>query len=230
MEAAISQLQTRPDDGGVAGTLAEQAYVRLREEIIRGELAPGALVREEDVAARFDVGRTPIREALQRLRHDGYLTILPRRGTLVSEISITDLAAIYEVRARLESWSARLAAERANEQDRRQAQELIQELQAHVGREDYESLLATDRRIHRFVYQCAKNSFLAETLDHYHNLSLRILHVAMKRYPALTPRLDEVVQEQQTVLDAIVRGDGDTAERVAIDHIRGFERHIRQVI
>jgi DNA-binding GntR family transcriptional regulator len=71
---------------------------------------------------------------------------------------------------------------------------------------------------------------LAETLDHYHNLSLRILHVTIRRYPSLTPRLDEVVQEQQQVLDAICRGDGDTAERIATEHIRGFERHIRQVI
>jgi DNA-binding GntR family transcriptional regulator len=230
MATASPHLEALSPDGTLPGTLAEQAYVRLREEIIRGELPPRALVREEDVAERFGVGRTPVREALQRLRHDGYLTILPRRGTLVSEISITDLAAIYEIRARLESWAARLAAERAREDDRRQAAKLITELRAHLGRDDYESLLATDRRIHRFVYSCSKNSFLAETLDHYHNLSLRILHVTMRRYPSLTPRLDEVVQEQQQVLDAICRGDGDTAERIATEHIRGFERHIRQVI
>lgn len=230
MATASSHLEQVLQDGEVPGTLAERAYIRLREEIIRGDLTPGALVREEDVAERFGVGRTPVREALQRLRNEGYLTILPRRGTLVSEISITDLAAIYEVRARMESWAARLAADRASRDDREEAQRLIEELRTQVKDDDYEALLATDRRIHRFVYRCSKNDFLAETLDHYHNLSLRILHVAMKRYPALTPRLDDVVQEQQAVLDAICRGDGDTAERIATDHIRGFERHIRSVI
>jgi DNA-binding GntR family transcriptional regulator len=99
-----------------------------------------------------------------------------------------------------------------------------------VAGDDYEALLTLDRRVHRFVYRCAKNPFLAETLDQYHNLSLRILHVAMKRYPALTPRLESVVHEQRTVLDAIIRGDGDTAERVAIAHIDNFERAIREVI
>lgn len=217
-------------DGTVPGTLAERTYVRLREEMIRGALAPGALIREEEIADRFEVGRTPVREALQRLRHEGYLTILPRRGTLVSEISITDLAAIYEIRARLESWASRLAAERASEEDRRVAAELIAELQTHLNGEDYQSLLATDRRIHRFVYGCSKNPYLAETLDHYHNLSLRILYVAMKRYPSLTPRLEEVVNEQQSMLEALIRGDGDTAEAIATDHIRGFEKHIRQMI
>ncbi len=57
--------------------------------------------------------------------------------------------------------------------------------------EGYEALLALDRRIHRFVYRSSKNEFLAATLDHYHNLSLRILQVAMRRYPALTPRLED---------------------------------------
>jgi DNA-binding GntR family transcriptional regulator len=157
------------------------------------------------------------------------VTILPRRGTLVSEISITDLAAIYEVRTRLESWGARLAAERAGAADRSEAEQLIADLEA-VGAEDYEALLQTDRRIHRFTYRCAKNPFLAETLDHYHNLSLRILHVAMRRYPALTPRLDDVVHDQRKLLEAIGRGDGDAAERVAATHISTFQRAIRELI
>jgi DNA-binding GntR family transcriptional regulator len=130
----------------------------------------------------------------------------------------------------LESWASRLAAERASHEDRREAEQLIAELRSHLDSDNYESLLVTDRRIHRFVYRCAKNPFLAETLDHYHNLSLRILYVALRRYPSLTPQLDEVVQEQQAMLEAVCRGDGETAERVATNHIRGFEQHIRQMI
>ncbi|MDE3134816.1 MAG: GntR family transcriptional regulator [Acidobacteriota bacterium] len=213
-----------------AGTLAEQAYVRLLEEIVQGELPPGTLVREEDLAERFGFGRTPIREALQRLKYEGYLTILPRRGTLVSDVSITDLAAIYEIRVRLESWAARLAAERATEPDRAQAQQLVADLGELDVSSDYDALLATDRRIHRFVYRCSKNPYLASNLDHYHNLSLRILYMTLRRYPALTPMLDEVVHDQRAILDAICRGDADTAERVATDHIRRFEQQIRQVI
>ena len=214
---------------GEATSLADRAYVRLREEIITAALAPGTLLREEELTGRLQLGRTPVREAIQRLRREGYVTILPRRGTLVSEISITDLAAIYEVRTRVESWGARLAAERAGAADRREAEELIGELEA-VAADDYEALLRTDRRIHRFAYRCAKNPFLAETLDHYHNLSLRILHVAMRRYPALTPRLDDVVHDQRALLEAIIRGEGDAAERVAAAHISTFERAIRGVI
>jgi DNA-binding GntR family transcriptional regulator len=215
---------------GATSTRATEAYIRLREEIIATDLLPGTLLREDELMDRLGVGRTPVREALIRLHRDGFITIIPRRGTLVSEINITDLAAIYEVRARLESWAARLAAERARAEDRREADQLIQELNALTEAEGYENLLALDRRIHRFVYRTSKNEFLAETLDHYHNLSLRILRVAMRRYPSLTPRLEDVVQEQRTLLEAICRGDGDTAERVAVEHVLTFEDELRKLI
>jgi DNA-binding GntR family transcriptional regulator len=87
-----------------------------------------------------------------------------------------------------------------------------------------------DRRIHRFAYRTAKNGFLAETLDQYQNLSLRILNVAMRRYPTLTPRLEDVVREQRGLLDAIRRGDGDAAERAAAEHVLTFEGEIRQLL
>jgi DNA-binding GntR family transcriptional regulator len=228
MSATTRDLETATINGE-ATSLADRAYVQLREEIITAALAPGTLLREEQLTSRLGLGRTPVREAIQHLRREGYVTILPRRGTLVSEISITDLAAIYEVRTRLESWGARLAAERAGAADRQEAEQLVAAL-GSVDADDYEELLRTDRRIHRFAYRCAKNPFLAETLDHYHNLSLRILHVAMRRYPALTPQLDDVVHDQRALLEAIGRGDGDTAERVAASHISTFERAIRGVI
>ena len=215
---------------GASGSLADQAYLRLREEIIGVALSPGTVLREEELTRRLGVGRTPVREAVQRLHRDGFVTVIPRRGTLVSEINITDLAAIYEVRARLESWAAGLAAERAGAADRAEAGGLLAELAELEARGGYEELLALDRRIHRFAYRCAKNDFLAETLDQYHNLSLRILNVAMQRFPKLTPRLDEVVRDQRRLLEAIVAGDGAAAERAAAEHVTTFEGEIRKVI
>ena len=215
---------------GASGSLADQAYLRLREEIIGVALAPGTVLREDELTRRLGVGRTPVREAVQRLHRDGFVTVIPRRGTLVSEINITDLAAIYEVRARLESWAARLAAERAGAPDRAEAEQLLRELRELAASGGYDALLALDRRIHRFAYRCAKNDFLAETLDQYHNLSLRILNVAMQRFPKLTPRLDEVVRDQRRLLEAIIDGDGAAAERAAVEHVTTFEGEIRKVI
>lgn len=211
------------------GSLADRAYIRLREELITTELAPGTILREEELMRRLGVSRTPIREALQLLQRDGFVTVIPRRGTLVTEINIMDLAAIYEVRAHNESWAARLAAERAAPGDIAEAKQLLAELES-AKPHDSESLLALDRRIHQFAYRCTKNEYLARSLDHYHNLSLRILHVTMRRYPDLTPQLEQVVDDQRKLLHAICDHDGDAAETVAREHVLTFERAIRKVI
>ena len=98
-------------------TLAERTYVRLREDIITIRLAPGTLLRETELMRRLDVGRTPVREALQRLQRDGFVVVIARRGTFVSKIDISDLTAIYEARARIESgqpdWPLNVCASRS---------------------------------------------------------------------------------------------------------------------
>lgn len=217
-------------EGDLPSSLADRAYIRLRDQIITTELAPGTLLQEAELMRRVGVGRTPVREALQRLRQDGFVTVIPRRGTLVSEIILTDLAAIYEIRSHLESWEAGLAAERATASDRNEASHLARELRALTERDGFEAMLALDRRVHRFVYRCGRNAFLTETIDRYHNLSLRILYVAMARYPALTPRMQDVVQDQLNLLDAIVRGDAAKAQEVAAAHVHDFETAFREAM
>jgi DNA-binding GntR family transcriptional regulator len=211
-------------------TLAERTYVQLREDIITIRLAPGTLLRETELMRRLNVGRTPVREALQRLQRDGFVIVIARRGTFVSKIDISDLKAIYEARARIESWATRLAAERLRESERRVARELLGELKAITAPLELDALLALDRRIHRFIYRSAKNPYLFDTLDHYHNLSLRILYVAIGRFPALMPGLDKVLHEQTLMLEAVCRGDGEAAERIALNHVLSFEEEVRKTI
>jgi len=210
-------------------SLADRAYLRLRDQIITAEIAPGTLLQESELMRRLRVGRTPVREALQRLRRDGFVAVIPRRGTMVTEIKLTDLTAIYEVRAHLESWEAGLAAERVTPAERVEASALMRELRAMTEREGFEAILALDRRVHRFVYRCGKNAFLAETIDRYHDLSLRILYVAMAIYPALTPRMHDVVGDQLRLLDAIMEGDAQKARDIAAAHVQNFEAAFREV-
>src|SRR3712207_9012174 len=109
------------------------------------------------------VGRTPIREAIKRLALEDLVTIYPRRGTFVSEIEITDLAQIGDVRLQLEGHAAYRAAQRATAADKLEAEALIDELDALRPTE--EELMRIDARIHRFVYRCARNPYLEATLD-----------------------------------------------------------------
>lgn len=213
---------------GEAISLADRAYLSLRDQIITTQVSPGTLLKEADLMRRLRVGRTPIREAIQRLRRDGFVAVIPRRGTLVTEIKLTDLTAIYEVRAHLESWEAGLAAERITPSEQREAIDLIRELKALSESDGFEAMLALDRRVHRFVYRCGKNSFLAETIDRYHDLSLRILYVVMARYAGLTPRMRDVVEDQLGLLDAIVHGNAERARDIAAAHVQNFEDAFRE--
>ena len=222
--------EDEPDYMEADPTLAERTYIKLREDIITTRLPPGTLLRETELMRRLDVGRTPVREALQRLQHDGFVVVIARRGTFVSKIDISDLTAIYEARARIESWATRLAAERLREPERREARQLIDAMKAISLPLELDVLLALDTRIHRFVYRSAKNRYLFDTLDHYHNLSLRILHVAVRRFPALMPGLDKVLHEQTLMLEAVCRGDADAAERIALNHVLSFEEEVRKII
>jgi DNA-binding GntR family transcriptional regulator len=211
-------------------TLADRTYVRLREDIITAELPPGTLLRETELMGRLEAGRTPVREALQRLQRDGFVVVSARRGTFVSKVDINDLTAVYEARARIESYATRLAAERLREYERQEALALVDELKCVTGPMALNEILVLDRRVHRFIYRVAKNRYLMETLEHYHNLTLRMLYVVTKRFPALVPRLEDVLREQILMLQAVCSGNCDDAEIISMNHVLSFEVEVRKIM
>jgi DNA-binding GntR family transcriptional regulator len=123
-----------------------------------------------------------------------------------------------------------LATQRLTARERIQAAELIAKLEAATEPMDLDSVLSLDRQVHRFIYKAAKNAYLFGTLDHYHNLSLRILYFAVDRFPSLLPSLDKVLHEQVSLLKAVCDGDADTAERIAMHHVSSFEVEARKVL
>src|SRR3979409_1663866 len=102
------------------GTLTDRAYRELEEMIVTLQLSPGTVLSEQALAVRLKIGRTPIREALQRLARDGLVVIMPRRGIMVSEINLRLQLRLLEVRRELERLMASLAAERATADERRE--------------------------------------------------------------------------------------------------------------
>jgi DNA-binding GntR family transcriptional regulator len=152
--------------------------------------------------------------------------VFPRRGTFASEINITDLADISDVRAQLEGHAAYRAAERITESQRAELDSLLAELDARRGDEDVESLMDLDATVHRFIYRCAGNPFLEETLGRYLNLSLRIWYLVIDRLPHLFTR----VHEHEEVLHAIESGQAERAREILTQHIATFEQEIRAVL
>jgi DNA-binding GntR family transcriptional regulator len=209
-----------------ARSLSDQAYYRIRELIVTLELAPGSLVSERELMELLGVGRTPVREALRALARERLVEVYPRRGMFVSNVDVRDLAGLSEVRDTLEPRGARLAAERATEADRARIDLLLAELDT-VGEEPGERVLIDlDQRIHRHIYDCTHNPFLATTLNEYYVLTLRIWFLALDR----VPRLHDAVREHRALLRAIREGDADRAEETMRRHVRGFEDAIRRVL
>ena len=204
---------------------SEAAYFLIRDRILTLALAPGSPVHESQLQAELSIGRTPIREALQRLAHEKLVRSVPNRGTFVTDVNITDLARITEVRAVLEAHAARLAAERLSAADRQAIERLLGELRA-VQINDQRQLMKLDQEIHRRIYRCTRNSFLESTLERYFNLSLRLWFLVLDH----GVRLREAVAEHTAMLEAILAGDADRAAEAMRRHVAGFESEIRRVL
>jgi DNA-binding GntR family transcriptional regulator len=206
--------------------LADRAYVELRDRIVTLRIPPGAPIDEDLLGQELEMGRTPVREAIKRLALENLVTVYPRRGTFASEINITDLAHVSDVRAKLEGHAARRAAERITDAVRCELEELLVELGRSRGSDDVEKLMALDADVHRFIYRCTGNPYLEETLSRYFNLSLRIWHLVLDRLPHLFAR----VHEHDDLLRAIAAGEPERAEAILSEHIATFEREIRTVL
>lgn len=213
-------------DGSRRELLADRAYAELRDRIVTLRIAPGEPIDEDVLGAELEMGRTPVREAIKRLALENLVTVFPRRGTFASEINITDLAYISDVRMMLEGHAAYRAAERITDGQRAELEGLLAELGRSQGSDDVEALMVLDARVHRFIYRCAGNPYMEETLGRYLNLSLRIWYLVLDRLPHLFAR----VHEHDDLLQAIAAGDAARAQRVLGEHISTFEREVRTVL
>lgn len=202
-------------------SLADKAYHEIRGLIVSLELAPGAVIDERDLIERLGIGRTPVREALRRLAHERLVEVYPRRGMFVTGVDVRQLARLSEVRAVLEPEAARLAAERATDDDRARLDALLTELDAGGG-----ELMQLDERIHRAVYRAAHNDLLEATLEQYYALALRIWMLALER----TQDLEEAVEAHRDLLEAIRDGDGERAAQTMRDHVENFEHAMHRVL
>ena len=135
--------------------LADRAYAELRDRIVTLAIPPGAPINEDALGRDLEMGRTPVREAIKRLALERLVTVFPRRGTFASEINITDLAAISDVRVQLEGHAARRAAERLTPAQRDELDALIAAIDAGESSGDPDTLMRLDASVHRFVYACA---------------------------------------------------------------------------
>jgi DNA-binding GntR family transcriptional regulator len=197
----------RAGDGpGGPRSLADLAYRQIQDLLVRLEIRPGAPIHEEDLC----------------------LVAYPRRGTFATEINVTDLTHIFEVRAVIEPAAAASAARHATPADRA----VFQALAAELAEETAElagqpgELMTLDMRIHRAIYAATHNPYLEDTLVRYGNLATRIWCLFLDRLAGMAAH----VAEHRELLQALADGDAGQAAEIARQHVVEFDRAIRTVI
>jgi DNA-binding GntR family transcriptional regulator len=188
---------------------------QLEQDIVTGTLRPGERLDEQGLAVRFGVSRTPIREALMQLATAGLVTLQPRRGAFVAALGLKDIVERFEVMAALEAACGALAARRITDEERREllaAHEACAREAAGGGSDAY---YYANEHFHEVIYAACHNAFLAE--------QTRQLHDRLKPYRRLQLRARSRVAgslaEHQGIVDAILAGEGDEAERLLREHI-----------
>jgi DNA-binding GntR family transcriptional regulator len=207
-------------------SLKQQAYHAIKHKIVSLELQPGAVIDESALIAELKVGRTPIREALQRLALEKLVVIIPRRGMFVSEIGITDLNRLFEVRVVLESLAARLAAQRGRKEHWQRMEAALAQVSDEQQLNDNETLIAIDEVCHEIMYEAADNPFLHDILSTNYALSLRLWYYSLGRIG----RMHTTVQEHRQILEALRAGDSIRAAHLLQEHIVSFQEEIHAVM
>jgi DNA-binding GntR family transcriptional regulator len=216
---------TTPDSP--ASSLADRAYLALRDQLTTLQIKPGEPIDDSRVAAELEIGRTPVREALTRLEDDRLVVSFPRRGTFATGVEITDLVYINEIRIQLEPLAARRAAERATASQRAELQDLLTRFATIADLPtDPTELMRLDIEVHRAIYRASGNPHLEDVLVRHHNLVTRIFCLFLERLPDVASHINE----HAAILSAIVTGDADTAAALTLEHVSGFEHDVRAVI
>jgi DNA-binding GntR family transcriptional regulator len=222
-KAPATKRPAKRDAESEYATLTDRAYRELEELIVTLELPPGTVLSEQTLAQRLNIGRTPIREALQRLARDGLVVVLPRRGILVSAINLETQLRLLDVRRELERLQARRAAEHATQAERAEFADIARGMLQAASSNDDKGFMRLDRRFNTLVSQAAHNEFAARAMGLLHGLSRRFWYQHYKQVAdlPLAARLHAEVAE------AIAERKATAAAKASdklVDYIESFAR------
>lgn len=192
-----------------------EAYERIRQMILAGEIAQGAIVSEADLVRALGMSRTPVREALRRLEGENYMRAIPGRGYVVIELSEQDLSNVYRVRAALEGLAAEGAAALATRVQLAQLEDLYDEMERAHERADDPELTKLNSRFHAAIAEASGNTYLQAMLDNIHDVFERFRATAVGQ----PTRRDDAHAEHGQLIRALQDGDQEQARALAEQHV-----------
>jgi DNA-binding GntR family transcriptional regulator len=198
-----------------APALYEQVAERLRSRIYAHELAPGAWVDEQAIASEYGISRTPLREALKVLASEGLVTLKPRRGCYVTELSEQDLDEIFPVMALLEGRCAHEATLKADEDDLRRLAGIHAELERHAAANDADRFFEANQQFHDALQELAGNRWLGQLIEE----TRKFIKLTRRDSLNLAGRLRQSLTEHRGILAAVQHKDAEAAASLMHEHI-----------
>lgn len=214
----------------VPRSLAEEAYERLVRKITRLEAEPGSVLVEKDLMEEFGIGRTPMREALQRLAIERLVNHLPNRGMFVSEITATSVQQIYEFRSMLDGHAAWLAAARATPEQAHELDVLQRALVQATEDDDIDAYVELDRQFYRLLCDAAHNAWLVDSIPRIFNLHLRLWFFISRRIGGWHGIAQAHEVMTRDVVAAVSWRDSARAKAAMESYIAGRLQDIKQIL
>jgi DNA-binding GntR family transcriptional regulator len=206
--------------------LTDRAYERIKHDIICCAIAPGTEISEAQLCTHYKLGKAPVRMALSRLAHDGLVRAIPRRGYMVTAITLKDIQDVFELRLMLEPAAARMAAGRVNAQRLRTLDEACRTGYQPGDVKSITRFLDAIKAFHVAIAQATGNFRLASTIEQLLDEMTRLLHLGL----GLRNRSQEMQHEHRALVKALLRGDGGTAERLSRDQIESTRNMVLSAI
>ena len=191
--------------------LRDVVFENLRSAILEGKLKSGQRLMEVQLAEQLGVSRTPVREAIRKLELEGLVVMLPRKGAYVANISVKDLMDVLEIRASLEGLGASLAAERRNDEDIKNLEELEVEFEEAVRTQNIDMLLKKDIEFHECIFKSTNNKKLHQLINSLWEQVYRFRVTYISDYDSTV----NIIEEHKMILDAIKRRDSKLAKKYA---------------
>lgn len=209
-------------------TLATQVYERIRHAILTSTLKPGVRIDQNQVAETLSVSLAPVREALNALGAEGLVTIIPRRGAFVTEVSLADLDELYFARALIEGETIYHAIAHLSNADLNELQALVDRMKTvAVGQaEDVDAYIALNREFHLRIYSALKNQHLVQTIRSMWERS----ELYRYRYMLLVHDTKRIHAEHQAILNACKDRDPARAKQAAVHHIRQTQQELHEYL
>lgn len=200
----------------------ERAYARLKDALTTLAYKPGDYLNVASLMDELALGRTPINHALHRLSNEGLVQIIPRKGVMVSPLSIDEALELIDVRMANESLCARLAAARITKTELQQLKSVARDIDEAVERRNMAQVMNSDRLFHEHIALAARNQILTEIL--------KVLHARSQRFWAISlsadGHLEEVRTEHRNIINALANADPDAAATAVEGHVLSFKRSL----